>query len=143
TMLQQSIELQQKLVEQFPDDRGDQNLLGGMYNNLGIALEQFGELQAAAGAFEQAIAHQELAMGGGTEPARARDHLRTHYVNAGRVRRQLGQIDAAVAAALARRELDAGDARQLFGIAEELATLYIYVGDAPDTEITKEACGKL
>jgi tetratricopeptide (TPR) repeat protein len=79
--------------------------LGGMYNNLGIVLEQTQRFADAAEAFEKAIEQQREAHLRASEISQFSKFLNTHYNNYDRVLRRLGRTEDADRAALARREL--------------------------------------
>jgi tetratricopeptide (TPR) repeat protein len=74
-------------------DAAVQSGLGGVYHNLGIVLEQAGELAAAAEAFGKAIKHQQIAARKARGFVRFAHYLREHQSHHARVLRQLGRHD--------------------------------------------------
>jgi serine/threonine protein kinase len=118
---------QQQLVAEQPGDVEMQSSLGGMHNNLGIVLESWGRQQEAAASFAAAIEHQRAALAAAPNTEKFRTYLSKHYFNCGRALRGIGNREAAVQAALARKQLWPRDPQRLLAVAEELAL----AGDLP------------
>ena len=123
---------QEQLVSEQPRDAEMQSSLGGMYNNLGIVLDGWDRGEEAAGSFASAIEHQKAAAAESPRVEKFRDYLSKHYYNYGRTLRALGRREAAIDAALARKELWPQNAERLLSVAEELSL----AGNLPQTEGT-------
>ena len=139
----QALDLQQALVAQYPEDLELQSSFGGVYNNLGIVLEELGRIEDAASAYKAAVEHQRIAFSQAKDVSRYRSFLSKHYYNYGRVLRQLGYPEQAVRSALARRELWANDPHRLFSIAEELAIAGAAMKAAGDSATSANQCANL
>ena len=69
--------------------------LGGVLNNLGLALEKQGRLDEAASVLADAIDRQRQALSVAPGSTLGREFLEKHYSNRARVLRSLGQVDEA------------------------------------------------
>ena len=92
---QQALELQERLVGQYPQDVELQSSLGGIYNNMGIVLEELQRTAEAAEAYQKAVEYQQAAFTRASTVARYRTFLSKHFYNYGRVLRQLGRAEDA------------------------------------------------
>lgn len=138
-----ALELQRTLVALYPDDLDLQSSLGGVYNNLGIVLEELSRLEDAAVAYKHAVEHQRIAFLRAKDISRYRNFLSKHYYNYGRVVRQLGYAEQAVRSALACRELWPNDPQRLLAIAEELALAGTAMQTSHGVELTQNQCIEL
>jgi len=141
-LFRQALTIQKALVAQYPDDLDLQSSLGGVYNNLGMSLEELHRIGDAAVAYKHAVEHQRIAFAQASSVARYRAFLSTHYYNYGRLLRQSGHPDQAARSALARRDLWPKDPQRLFTVAEELA-LVAFSSEAVDGEFSSRRCGDL
>jgi eukaryotic-like serine/threonine-protein kinase len=116
-----ALDLQEAVVKQDPGDVDAQSALGGMYNNLGIVLEELRRPADAVAAYERAVSHQRQALEKSPEVASHREFLSTHYANYSRALRHIGRPGDAARANLARRELWPHDPERLFSVAEDLS----------------------
>ena len=91
----QALDLQEALVRQNPHDLDLHSSLGGIYNNLGIVLEELHRTADAAKSYKQAVEHQQIASSNAPQVSRYRVFLSKHYYNYGRVLRRLGRPDNA------------------------------------------------
>jgi eukaryotic-like serine/threonine-protein kinase len=112
---------QEQLVIEQPRDAEMQSSLGGMHNNLGIVLDGWGRREEAAESFASAIDHQKAAVAESPHVEKFREYLSKHYYNFGRTLRALQRGEAAIDAALARKQLWPQNAERLLSVAEELA----------------------
>lgn len=118
---QEAIDWQLRLLQQTPDDASVAHELGGIYNNLAESLQGSSNVHAVDAAFESAIAYQRQARQLAPKVNRYRDFLDKHLVNYSAWLKKTHRYEQALAIALERRILWAGNAGILVGVASDLA----------------------
>lgn len=107
------------LVGEFESDADLQSTLGGIYNNHAFVLEKLNLPDQALKSYQLAVNHQRVAHDSAPEVPRYREFLSKHYYNCGRLLRETGRPDQAVAFAVQRRGLWEQDGDRLASVAEE------------------------
>lgn len=131
--LQKSAQLQDTLLVAQPNDAETRSNQGSVWNNLGMLFDQQRRYADAEKAYQQAIANQRRAL----DRAPTNDHYRAllsgHYLNFARNLGKQAKFEAAVQAAVERKQLWPGNADRLYSIAGQLATTYgqMRVANAP------------
>ena len=100
-------------------------------------------LEDASNAYARAIVHQRAVCSAAPEAVRYRLLLSKHFVNRGRVLRLQGNLVEAIRMAEARKILQSNEPEQLFGVAQELATIYAAMLNTSGAGVDAELCAEL
>ena len=121
---QKSVALQESLLAAQPADVETRSNLGSAWNNLGMLLAQQNQLDEAEKAYQPAVEHQRKVVE--AVPSNERHHalLSQYYVNSVTNFERQSKFDAAMQAAVARRQLWLGKAGWLYSSAQQLAGIY-------------------
>ena len=125
-------ELFTTLADDYPDETAYQSSLAALLNNQALALTGAGRHEDALRIFSTAIESQRACWQRRPESPLMRDVLSKMYYNYGQSLQSTGRLREAGGAALARRELWAGDGERLLGVAVELAELGAVARDRSD-----------
>jgi serine/threonine-protein kinase len=116
-----SREIRERLVAGTPNDMLLRSSLAASTAGVAAALDRLGRPAEAVPLFRRAIEQERVAMTKSPAQAPFRVRLRQHYGTLGRSLRALGRSAEAAEAALARRDLSAGDPVALHDAARDLA----------------------
>jgi serine/threonine protein kinase/tetratricopeptide (TPR) repeat protein len=130
---EKSAQLQDALLAAQPGDAETRSNLGGVWNNLGELFDQQKRFADAEKAYQKAIANQRQALDTAPTNDRYRALLSQHYLNIVRNLYKQAKYDAAVGAAVERKQLWPGSADRLYSVGQQLATIYsqMQATDAP------------
>jgi eukaryotic-like serine/threonine-protein kinase len=109
------------LADDYPSELGYRSALAGLLNNQALALAGVGRHERAVGLYEDAIKAQRQSWEQAPNSQLMQEVLSKMVYNQGRSLSALERWDAAIDAAIARREIWHGDGPREFGVAVELA----------------------
>lgn len=122
------------LARAFSQDANLQSTLGGIHNNLAFVFEKSEQPDLAMESYLGAIRHQEIAYRSAPQVPQFRLFLSKHYYNYAKLLRDSNQPRKAAEVALMRRKLWHDDGARLFGVAEELASVWAGVENQSATD---------
>src|SRR5262249_45397396 len=115
---------QETLLAAQPNDAETRSNQGSVWNNLGMLLDQQKNYEYAERSYRKAIVNQQIAFDAAPKNERYKSLLSGHYSKLAWNLDKQSKYDAAVEAAVARKQLWAGNADRLYAVAQQLATTY-------------------
>ena len=137
---QKAIQLQDALLAAKPGDAETWSNQGSVWNNLGLVFDQQKRFTNAEKAYQQAIANQRRALDSVPKNERYRALLSQHYLNNVRNLEKQAKYDAAVQAAVERKQLWSGNANRLYSAAQQLAMMYGSMRAASSSPQSQATC---
>ncbi len=137
---QKSAQLQDTLLVAQPNDAETRSNQGSVWNNLGMLFDQQRQYAKAEKAYQQAIPNQRRALDSGPTNDRYRALLSRHYVNFVWNLNKQAKYNAAIQAAVQRKQLWPGNADRLYSVAQQLTATYALMHTANASQQSQAAC---